>query len=93
MTALHWAAHWGDLALVRSLLAAGADVNAANRFGVTALHEAATVGQADIVSALLKAGAKPNARVCGEGRDGADAGLAQRQPAGRRRRCSKAGRP
>src|SRR5207247_13852 len=61
MTALHWAAHWGDLDTVKLLLAAGADAKAANRYGVAPLHEAATIGNADIVEALLKAGANPNA--------------------------------
>src|SRR5947199_10385476 len=37
MTALHWAAHHDDIALVRQLLDAGADVKTANRYGVTPL--------------------------------------------------------
>src|SRR4029453_14258733 len=36
-TALHWAAHHDDLELVNRLLAAGADVRASNRYGVTPL--------------------------------------------------------
>src|SRR5580658_6578893 len=39
-TALLWAAHWDDAALVDRLLRAGADFNAANRYGVTPLLEA-----------------------------------------------------
>ena len=36
-TALHWAAHWDDSAMANELLAAGADVDAANDFGVVPL--------------------------------------------------------
>ena len=43
MTALHWAAYHDDLEIVELLVRAGADVEAANRYGVTplslALHE------------------------------------------------------
>ena len=39
-TALHWAAHWADMETVTVLLAAGADPNAANDFGVTPLSMA-----------------------------------------------------
>ena len=37
-TALHWAAYHDDLELVSRLLDAGADVRAANRYGVTPLY-------------------------------------------------------
>ncbi len=43
--------------MVESLLAAGADAKASNRYGVTPLELAATNGNAAIFSALLKAGA------------------------------------
>jgi hypothetical protein len=33
MTALHWAAHHDDLSAVKLFIAAGADANAANRYG------------------------------------------------------------
>ena len=36
-TALHWAAHWDDVATAELLLRAGAKVNAANDHGVTPL--------------------------------------------------------
>jgi ankyrin repeat protein len=65
-TALHWAASNEDLEMVKLLLAAGANVNAATRDGgVTPLFMACTSGNAAIVEALLNAGAsaksaKPN---------------------------------
>jgi ankyrin repeat protein len=61
-TALHWAAHWGELEAVQWLLDAGADPNISNRFGVSPLHEAAIVANSDMLAALLDAGADPNAR-------------------------------
>src|SRR5262245_49124969 len=39
-TALHWATHWDDIQTVKLLVGAGADVNAANDFGVTPLSMA-----------------------------------------------------
>jgi uncharacterized protein len=59
-TALFWAAHWGDSALVDQLLRGGANVNAANRYGISPLLEACENGDAAIIEALLKAGADPN---------------------------------
>lgn len=56
------AAAQGDEALVRALLAAGADVNAASEDGETALVRAASKGHLHIVQLLLEAGADPNAR-------------------------------
>jgi ankyrin repeat protein len=46
-----------DLKTVVALLSAGADVNAANRYGVTPLSLAATNASAPMVQELLKAGA------------------------------------
>src|SRR5579862_1182397 len=60
-TALLWAAYWNDEEAVKGLLAAGARVDAANRYGVTALAQACVNGNAKIVDALLKAGADANA--------------------------------
>ena len=60
-TALHWAAHWNDVATARLLIAAGADANAANDLGVTPLALAAVNAGAELADALLRAGADPNA--------------------------------
>src|SRR5205085_1724136 len=48
------------LATVQSLIAAGADVNAANRYGVTPLSLAAADGNDRLIDLLLKAGAETN---------------------------------
>ena len=54
-TPLHWAVHWSDVDLVRSLLRVGAAVDARSRFGVTPLALACTNGNAAVVELLLKA--------------------------------------
>ncbi|MGP0073211.1 MAG: ankyrin repeat domain-containing protein [Bryobacteraceae bacterium] len=56
-TALHWAAHNGDVELVDRLLRAGANASAKNQFGATPLSEAAFLGNVPILEKLLKAGA------------------------------------
>ena len=61
MTALHWAVRGDDLDTVQLLIKAGANVSAANRYGITPLSLAATNGNPAITRALLKAGANPNA--------------------------------
>ncbi len=60
-TPLHWAVYRSDLAEVKQLLAAGADVNAQNQYGSTPLSEAAVAGNAEVIERLLKAGAKVDA--------------------------------
>ena len=55
------AAKKGDVEVVGRLLAAGADVNAANILGKTALMWAARCGYAEVVAALLQHGAVVNA--------------------------------
>jgi ankyrin repeat protein len=60
-TALHWAVRADDLELADLLIAAGANVSAASREGVTALQLAAINGSAPMLQKLLKAGADPNA--------------------------------
>jgi ankyrin repeat protein len=61
MTALHWAVRADDAETAQLLIRAGANVSAANRYGVTPLSLAATNGNAVITRALLKAGANANA--------------------------------
>jgi ankyrin repeat protein len=58
-TPLHWAVQQDRLDTVATLIAAGANVNAKNRYGITPLVLAATTGNAAIVKTLLHAGADP----------------------------------
>ena len=60
MTALHWATYQDDLETTKLLVGAGANVKAANRYGVTPLSLACTNGNAAIVELLLESGADPN---------------------------------
>ncbi len=60
--ALRRAASAGDLAKVKELLAAGADVNAANSYGGTALAFAADKGHAEVIDFLLERGADVNTK-------------------------------
>jgi ankyrin repeat protein len=57
-TALHWAAHHGDVVEMQRLIRAGADVNVRNDYGSTPLLEAAERGDAQLLLVLLRAGAK-----------------------------------
>ena len=59
-TALHWGVHHDALETVDLLIRAGANANAANRYGVRPLSMAATNGNAAIIERLLTAGADPN---------------------------------
>jgi ankyrin repeat protein len=62
MTALHWAAERGDLAMANALLRAHASVKAVTReASYTPLHIASKNGNAAVVRALIKAGADVNA--------------------------------
>ena len=64
-TALHWAADADDVEGARLLIAAGANVKAANRYGVTPLSLACTNGNGAMVKMLLEAGADPNTSLPG----------------------------
>jgi ankyrin repeat protein len=59
-TALHWAVQADDRELIAALIRAGANVGAANRYGIKPLTLAATNGSATAISALLAAGADAN---------------------------------
>ena len=63
-TPLQWAVYNGDVAEVRRLLRAGANVSLANNYGATPMSLAAEVGNTDMLKVLLEAGANvesPNA--------------------------------
>ena len=64
-TALHWAAFKDDLETSELLVRAGANVKAANRYGVTPLSLACVNGNGEMVEQLLKAGADPNTALPG----------------------------
>lgn len=62
-TPLHWAVRANDLNTAQSLLKAGANPDAANRYGVTPLSLAATNASAPLIQALLAAGAHPTSSI------------------------------
>jgi ankyrin len=64
-TALLFAARVGDLASAKLLVAAGANVNDADAWGVSAIVLAAHSGFADLVAFFLELGADPNAAEAG----------------------------
>ena len=62
MTALHWAADYGDAELAEMLLYAGAKAEVSTRIGgYRPLHIAARNGHADVITVLLRGGADAGA--------------------------------
>ncbi|HJN89669.1 MAG TPA: ankyrin repeat domain-containing protein [Verrucomicrobiota bacterium] len=61
---LYEAAGSSDLAVIRQLLANGADTNERNQFGRTPLHRAADEDRIEVVRLLLANGSDVNARDC-----------------------------
>jgi ankyrin repeat protein len=59
-TALHWAVQRGDARMVESLIRAGANAKAVNRYGVPPLGIAAVDGNPEILKLLLDGGGDPN---------------------------------
>src|SRR5215469_10971108 len=84
LTALHFAAQADDAAMLRLLLEAGANPNAADRYGTTPLHLAATNGSAAIDRGADKSRSESERGADGR-RNGADDGFAHR------RRCRREG--
>lgn len=58
---LHQAAHRGDTASLKKIIAAGTDLEARDQAGRTPLHVAAFASQYDAVRELINAGSNPNA--------------------------------
>jgi ankyrin repeat protein len=61
-TPLHWAVRSDDVKGVETLLRAGADAKAGDRYGVTPLYLACVNGNAAVIEKLLAAGADPNSK-------------------------------
>ena len=55
------ASHFGQAAMVRFVLGAGAGVDSSTQAGYTPLHQAAQQGQTVVINLLLENKAKPNA--------------------------------
>lgn len=60
---LWWAANYGDLSLIQTLLAHGAEVNAPDHHGGTPLSQAASAGHLDAVRYLVEQGAAVHSRI------------------------------
>ena len=66
MSPLNEAVTYGQLGVVKLLIARGANVRAKSPLGMTALHFAALAGKADAVKVLLANGADPTAKARGQ---------------------------
>eukprot|EP00057_Strongylocentrotus_purpuratus_P019226 XP_011673700.1 PREDICTED: uncharacterized protein LOC581115 isoform X3 [Strongylocentrotus purpuratus] len=64
-TALHWAASFSGIDIIKILLEHNPDVNAINSDGTTPLHDAVLRGDVDIVKELVAHGADINAKATG----------------------------
>ena len=89
-TALHWAAHFDNLAAADLLIKAGANARAANRYGATPLWLACINGSAADGRAAADRGRRSEHHDAGR-RHGADDGGADRQRCGGAARCSTRG--
>ena len=78
MTALHWATYQDDLEIAELLVRAGANVKAANRYGVTPLSLACTNGNGAMVELLLEGRRGPE-RAPSRRRNAVDDGRADRR--------------
>src|SRR5690606_33788265 len=58
-TPLQWAAFRGDVDEAKRLIAAGADVNATNNYGINAMLLAADIASTELIQLLLKHGVDP----------------------------------
>jgi ankyrin repeat protein len=65
MTALHWAVYHDKMEVAESLVTAGSNVQAANRYGVVPLALACTNGSGPLVRLLLDSGADSSATLRG----------------------------
>src|SRR5439155_12109368 len=68
-TPLSWAAEYGNVDVVKSLLNANANIEAADKYGRTPLNWAALNGHVDVVKSLLNANANIEAANNTYGRD------------------------
>ena len=64
---IHEAAGTGNIEAVKQHLAAGTDVNAKDKRGLTPLHIAAGAGRKEIVELLITEGADVNAKLVSDG--------------------------
>ena len=62
-TALHWAAYYGSIDIIKLLLEKGADVNAVNGARETPLNSAARGNHADIIKFLISKGANVDSAI------------------------------